>query len=373
MTNEEKLEYLRRIHKLFMKYKIDKCSEEEQKKLLENFKYEFAKSILPYQPSKLYRYRKVNKDNLDSIKNDYAWFSILDDFDHSTDGTLNIDPEKEIKIMEADNGKMMAEYNLEFAKLLLKGLGITAPDEQFRECLSCFDKDGNVNSELFDNFINVMMPDVELCKKEELKNKILQINACNLPKEITNPTEEYLNTFINLNKNLQEGTMNYCLSEESDNPLLWGTYAESSTGFCIEYSIPFCTDSLSSEYRMNMFPIYYGEKAEIKLFDMLKKSVFFSDKNYINGIAPDDYEKMFISSYTKDESWIKQKEWRITLAKESGNKHHMPFISSIILGERMDEKIKLEIIDICREKTIPLYQRKYNFSRSKIIVEKIDY
>lgn len=118
--------------------------------------------------------------------------------------------------------------------------------------------------------------------------------------------------------------------------------------------------------------MYYGNKDRIKLFDVLKKSTF-SDKKEINGILVEDYRKMFISAYTKDKSWSAQKEWRITLSAtfEENNKQNFPYITSIILGERMTDDNKKRIMDICKRKNIPVYQRKFNISHSKIIVEKI--
>ena len=112
----------------------------------------------------------------------------------------------------------------------------------------------------------------------------------------------------------------------------------------------------------------------IKLFDILKKSTFCEKKD-INRILVEDYRKMFVSTYTKHESWSPQKEWRITLPAmfEENNKQNFPYITSIILGERMTDDNKKRIMDICKRKNIPVYQRKFNISHSKIIVEKISY
>ena len=154
-----------------------------------------------------------------------------------------------------------------------------------------------------------------------------------------------------------------------------GTYADSSRGFCIEYTIPIdLQNPFSLLYRTNLYPIYYGNKEVIKLFDILKKSTFCEKKD-INGILVEDYRKMFVSTYTKHESWSPQKEWRITLPAmfEENNKQNFPYITSIILGERMTDDNKKRIMDICKRKNIPVYQRKFNISHSKIIVEKISY
>ena len=60
---------------------------------------------------------------------------------------------------------------------------------------------------------------------------------------------------------IQEKILAFCLSEFSNIDLMWGTYADSSKGFCIEYTIPFdSTNPLSLLYRTNLYPVYYGKK-----------------------------------------------------------------------------------------------------------------
>ena len=371
MTNEEKLNYIKEMHKFAMKYRIDDYPLEEQEQLAKEFDIEFKKKILPLQPHKLYRYRTVNNDNLNALENDYGWFSVPKDFDDTVDSTVNIDPEKEVEELMANQGESMYEFNLEIAKMALKNSGYDISEEMIRKCLDCYE-DGKLNLELLNQLFDGQYPNASAKEKNDAIKKVLESNNKELSEDIKEATVGYLDNFIGTNENIRTSILVYCLAEELNNAALWGTYADKSTGFCIEYTIPYFEDEISKNLRINLFPIYYGTKEEIKVFDMLKKSIFNNNPKDINGITQEDYEKMFISSYTKDESWSFQKEWRITYPLVRGNKQHIPYVSSVILGERMKDKDKNKIIEICKKKGIKIYERTYNFSNSKIILREIN-
>lgn len=371
MNNDEKLEYIKEMHKLSMKYRIDDYPMEEHEKIAKEFNEEFKKKILPLQPLKLYRYRTVNKNNLDALENDYGWFSIPNDFDDTVDSTINIDPEKEVEELMANHGKLMYELNLEYAKALFKSFGLSISEDIIRKCLDCYD-DGKLNLESIEELLDVVNPNASNKERNDTIKQILEFNNKGLTPEIKNATCGYLENFISTNDNIRKGVLTYCLCENPDNAALWGTYADKSKGFCIEYSFPYFDDEISTNIRLNLFPIYYGTKSEIKVFDMLKKGVFNNNLQVVNGIASEDYEKMFISSYTKDESWSFQKEWRITFPLIGGNKKYMPYVTSVILGEQITEKDKNDLLSICSKKeNLVIYQRCYNSSKSKIILKRI--
>ena len=84
-------------------------------------------------------------------------------------------------------------------------------------------------------------------------------------------------------------------------------------------------------------------------FDILVKGL--TAEKQVNSISYEDYEKWFLSSYTKDPSYVFQKEWRIVFTQEmGGKKQSFPFVKSIILGEKISEKNK-HSLEIFREKT----------------------
>ena len=370
MTNDEKLNYIIEMHKLCIKYKLDNLSNHEQERMASEFSKEFNNKILPLQPLRLYKYREVNEYNLDSLENDYVWFSEPKSFDDSIDSTINIDPEEEVDYLMRNNGEMMYEYNLEFVKSLFDSIGMDIPNSELREYLDCFD-DGILNIESAKKYIETKVSDPK--QQEKMLAEVVAVTDKGVPEDIAEATKGFLNVFMDTNEKIQSEIVTYCLAEESDNDLLWGTYAKSCTGFCVEYTIPINGGFFESFYRTNLYPIYYGQKERINIFDIFKKSIFNKNKNDVNGILAEDYRKMFISSYTKEMKWCAQNEWRINIPKlfDENNKQPFPYATAVILGEKMDLNNQKSIIDICRKKGIPVFKRKYNSSRSKIIVEKI--
>ena len=153
MTNEEKLNYIKLMHELSIKYRINDYSSEQQDEIAKEFNRVLRVKVVPLQPLQLYKYRAVNDNNLDAIKNDYAWFSLLRDVDDTVDSAINFEPEEEVKELEANQGQMMFEYNLEFVKSLFKKVGLNIPESRLREYLNCFD-DGELNVESVNKLID---------------------------------------------------------------------------------------------------------------------------------------------------------------------------------------------------------------------------
>ena len=54
-----------------------------------------------------------------------------------------------------------------------------------------------------------------------------------------------------------------------------------------------------------------------------------------------------------------------------GNKQPFPFAKAIILGEKMSEEYKANLIQLAKQKGLDIYQRKLNVSGSKIIITKL--
>ena len=181
--------------------------------------------------------------------------------------------------------------------------------------------------------------------------------------------EGFLKIYLDFNNKLRKESFVFCLAEEGNNQAMWETYADDATGFCIEYQIPNDT-FLGQRMLMNLLPIYYGEKESINFFDVLVKGL--TAEKQVNGISYEDYEKWFLSSYTKDPSYAFQKEGRIVFAQDmGGNKQFFPFVKSIILGEKISEKNKKILVDLANKKGFEIYQRKLNLSGSKIMIVKL--
>lgn len=367
MNNDEKRDYLTLWHTLLMSHhgavEVDQIPDWEALAGFKDFYEDSMKILYPRLPKKFFRYRKCKQTEFENLKNGTAWFSHPDQFDDSLDTSLNMDLEEEVKELE-NNDELRIEFLTSLTLSLLEKAGIPANRELVMEAMTKTDKQGfelglssflksHLDSETSDLIADRTKSGVECICDDKMKKNV----------------QEWCENWQDSNKKMRESVFDLCLVEEYDNDAMWGTYSDNCTGFCIQYEIE-PNSELGVMTLANIFPIYYGEKEKIRFVDLLMHGMLNSDgEMVIGGITKSDYEKMHISSYTKSPIWSFQKEWRVTYGKT--NLQPFPFATGLILGERIKEEDKNELIKIAQDKGLTVYQRKLNRSGSKIIYEKI--
>jgi len=369
MTNEEKKQFIIDIHRLLMSIrpydeKLPLTQMKEKEDLMwARFKYSFYNK----QPKSLFKYRKANNLNINNLENDVVWFSKPAEFGDTVDFTLNTDIESELEDFEKHPQEYTKRIAIAFINNWLAQYGQTVDEKMVDMILPLFNENGEVSEDDAKSFLNDKMPEYssdvyskKLCEATQLPNQ----------QPTKDSIEGFLKTYLDFNNRLRNESYVFCLAEESDNQAMWETYAEGATGFCIEYQIPNDT-FLGQRMLMNLLPIYYGEKEPIKFFDILVKGL--NAKKQVNGISYEDYEKWFLSSYTKDPSYSFQKEWRIVFTQDmGGNKQSFPFVKSIILGEKIPDEYRNVLIELAKRKGFEIYQRKLSVSGSKVIITKLN-
>lgn len=154
----------------------------------------------------------------------------------------------------------------------------------------------NDNGEISEEDAKLFLSDKMLEYSSDVYSKKL-FEATQLPNQ--QPTKDaiegFLKTYLDFNNRLRNGSYVFCLAEEGDNQAMWETYADGAAGFYIEFQ----------RMLMNLLPIYYGEKEPLKFFDILVNGL--TTNKQVNDISYEDYEKWFLSSYTKDPSYSFQK------------------------------------------------------------------
>ncbi len=368
MTNEEKKQFIIDAHKLYMKHRPYDVvtSIDEMKKNEDEFWSIYYELFHNKLPKSLYKYRKVNANSLKCLENDEVWFSYPKDFDDTVDSTLNNDIEEELDDFEKNPQKITKELSKTFISAYASMYGKSVNTSMIDELFPLFNEDGTINEVDIKKYLSEKIP--EYATDDCIKR--LKINSSGLfNEEIQKSVKEFLNMYLEMNNRIRNESLAFSLAEKSDIQAMWSSYADESKGFCIEYSFS-PNDFLGQRMLLNLFPIYYGDRPHIKFFDVLIRGIYST--NNINGISYEDYEEWFLSTYTKDKSYEFQKEWRITFDKTMGeNLQKVPFIKSIILGEKMAEDNAKKLIDIAKKKNILIYQRKINKSGSKITIEKI--
>lgn len=368
MNNEEKRSYIKDIHKHRVELNpYDESFPFEEKKKKENQLYEiFLDNFYGLVPKHFYRYRKANKDNINDVKNNTAWFSKPSSFGDLVDFTINTDLEAEMKDLEEHSDEINKKLAITFINLWLKPYGTTVNENMVEEALKIFNEDGTVGKEAAFNFLSQKMPSYA---SDSYANKLVNATDPNNQTEVLKAVKGFFDYYKDLNTRIRNETYVLCLAEENDNIPMWELYAENETGFCIEYEFP-KEKFIGQRVLLNLLPMYYGDKEQIKFFDVLINSLT-ADK-LINGISIDDYSRWFLSSYTKDPGYAFQKEWRIVFTEEmGGNSQRFPFAKSITLGAKISPENKETLIEIAKHNNLTVYERRLNLSGSKIKIIKI--
>ena len=93
MTNEEKLEYIKSNYKVVREYK-------SLKKENNYFYNEWVNKTSKILPSKLYKYRKCNNNNLRALQNKKAWFSKPSTWNDKIDVTVRYNLKKDLEYID---------------------------------------------------------------------------------------------------------------------------------------------------------------------------------------------------------------------------------------------------------------------------------
>lgn len=148
-----------------------------------------------------------------------------------------------------------------------------------------------------------------------------------------------------------------CLSEKSDNGLMWGHYATKHRGFCIEYDIDKLieTNLKAASY---IFPVIYTKTRPIIDRNIIE-SIEIVDKKVVPSESVN--ESLTKALLSKSKIWKYEKEWRIiTPVKNNNREYSFDCVSAIYLGVNASQKLKDYMQHFCDKSDILLKQYKLN-------------
>jgi hypothetical protein len=124
---------------------------------------------------------------------------------------------------------------------------------------------------------------------------------------------------------------------------MWSHYADSHTGFCIEYDF-------SEMPQILPFPIHYSKKRPLI---PMKAAVNNSAENVSAATA-----EIALGLLTKDSDWAYENEWRILINATEKPDVKMPPITCIYLGVNINKCNRNKILRLARKLNIPVKQMK---------------
>lgn len=136
-----------------------------------------------------------------------------------------------------------------------------------------------------------------------------------------------------------------CLCTDFKNRLMWSHYAESHTGFCVEYDFSEAIPSVLSNLPV---PVFYSSERPLVPW---KAALENSSENIAEACT-----ELMLGLLTKDSAWEYENEWRILLHSTENPHLKMPKISCVYLGAAISEDHKRAVLDIALQKNIPVKQ-----------------
>ena len=255
-------------------------------------------------PSRLYRYRAVNEHTFDALRKDEIWGSSIFSFNDPFECMPHYDPEraKELLKREMDIGRIAEKYRAYKNGDSVPALQSIFSEEQLQWLFSVLPED--IQPEALENPFSLFR-----------ENALRLLECCQ---------DEFEKVFYRTLIDEQKQRSIACFTESNDNSAMWGHYADSHRGFCIEYDfqkiltacsekcadIQHCTSLMMSPA---IAPVIYADvrydASQIILPLLLSRMADLAH----TAIKP-FYEDLLVivkSLLTKSSVWSYENEWRM--------------------------------------------------------------
>lgn len=308
----------------------------------------------------MYKFRECNENNINAFRNQQIWFATGEKMNDDYDAILYSDNERilaELHSIFDENG------NLIFFKAL---------------------KDGrNIPSLLYDiygvEYVKNARQMLSFANEEDMKRFSLTIKSW--------AEEGFKEQFPFITRSVQNVIKFSSFSENINSPLMWGKYANNSSGFALAYDFknknynecPNCKKlgvTCFTPKTNVLLPIVYRDK-KINATDYARfiMQTTFTQRLLFNSHAPEQLCKQVLSTITcsdtfmqtkivnsKFRDWDYEKEWRMTVSYNSpscatdqtANIWKKP--CALYLGRKIKDTDELVLRNIAYKQHIPVYK-----------------
>ncbi|MFV0586595.1 DUF2971 domain-containing protein [Bacteroides reticulotermitis] len=243
-------------------------------------------------PSKLYKYRGANEFAVSDLKNDEIVCSKPIDFNDPFDSLLYFDIHSIEQVVE-QNSRNHTDILHQW--------------ELFKKRVS----ESNIPLESLDDNTRKKV----LLSEDEIKNFFHSAEYEQNLQELKNQCRYELGSMVT---SLQQHSYIGCFTEINDCPLMWGHYADSHRGFCLEYDLssnPIWHENFnpSVDCHKYLYPVLYSKER------YCAKEFALQQVNRIMGGDHPLYDTLFwFKAYTnKAVNWEYEKEWRVIIIPQN--------------------------------------------------------
>lgn len=284
-------------------------------------------------PSSLYKFRAINEYSLQNLLSDTVWVCSASNYNDPYDCALTLNTQ----LLRAATGRVQFDSIVENSSLekhLTPGM--------LKEAKNAEDPLGLISCELLKQEPSIKEEDHEYIM-EALKSVMEDVG------------DDLIKSF---NDYSQRGMKVCSFSERNDSIVMWGHYANSHTGFCIEYPIDVLGPN--DPRRRALFPVTYSSE----LFD--------ATPYFLQYIESHDFNNLFglISGSRKAPDWSYEEEWRLLLPMGDSfddRDYLMPKPAAIYLGTRISVEDEKKVREIAESKSIEIKKMKLSQREFKLV------
>lgn len=367
MTNEEKLEFIKANYKASRALELLQEGKDE-------FLDEWIKVLIKSIPSRLYKYRECNNNNLAALKSKKAWFSNPNTWNDQIDVTVDYNLEKDIEYLDAHFDEYVIKFALSFINQYIDSF--------------CEQKKFVTAAKVKDAYYSAFKGD-EVPNPERIISYLEPIVGWKPARQIAVKTQEAFNQVLSEDfktrvldgfkqilsfNDIRDKMIAYSLSETYDNDHQWAMYANDGKGYCVGYLLK-PKNTLEAALLPNLLPVYYGEKKEFRLSNMLDEALEYVVRpELLSDLENQESERLFVSLNTKNPEWSGEQEWRFAVPLEQAktNLIDFDFAEALYLGQDISDYWKRRLITIAKEQHLSVYQRKMDRLHSKWLYERVD-
>lgn len=327
--------------------------------------------ILINIPKSLFRFRRYSQYSIDALKEDQIWGTSIWEFN--------------------DPYECVPCYNLETLCTMINN---SLEGRRFLELINGL-KEGKFLPE-----IKRVCPSIEI--EQIIKNIPDQISKEDIDEKLC-IFKNYLNIFIGttfeemvnrfyISIQKEEALKQIaCFSEQNDSTLMWGHYADSHKGFCLEYDFSTilnncsqnCVDIRScNNFMLNysLAPIIYKENRfdATSYFATVTQALLCEQNKIPMELYYEDTLLISKCLLTKSKDWEYENEWRLFTPRL--NDQYKPYekITSLrpvalYMGAKITKEHENELYEICKYKGIKCFRMLQDFHGKEFIVHAEPY
>lgn len=288
-------------------------------------------------PDYIYKYRRDSELSRDNLRNGTVWICSPDEYNDPYDCMFKIADQRVIQSAERRFADVfITHYHLEgivSAEQIAKAKNSEKPLQAIAELISESNSAPDSNPKRMAEFTSTVGPKLITDALSAVRQWRKLTKACSF-------------------------------SAVHDSILMWSHYAGNHTGFCFEYGLK----GLASEHAFCKFlyPIIYSEA----LYDLTPwaESLVHPDRKDFNT------ECLILTVLYKFAGWQYEHEWRLVEVTQAVIPDHnfpAPTPTRVLLGSRMEQAKRKELLAICREKKIEVHQMHLTADRFELLSEEI--